>query len=650
VSTTRGSAAAGELDIAGRVTRGTGTVVLGFLGALLVSRAVDAVDHGDFWYMLFAVALFVLPAWFASGVARDRWTRWRWWLLGAQAVLTYVPFAVFGNGWVGGISGLLGGLVLLTVAAPARWWLFGALMAVEELLWLGVVGVPYEPAVHAAVWLLIAFADNGLALFGLTWLAELVRQVDSTRDELADAAITRQRLAVAERLRSMIGQRIETVTERAKGTLRALSANDEDDARAEIRAAAVISREMLAEARAIAADQHDQLEPDADPQARHVIIAPRLAKGVLLAVLLVFALQNLLNVAVPTGGEPYPPVAWVVAIGAAASITLLQLRHSGVRHGGAPPPWWQWTFAAQAVLTYVQYPFVQGVGLIFVAFLAGSALLLIPGWPRWPTAAVIVTSMPVLVLAPSATAMTPALVRWTVYATATTLAFGLLVYGLSRLTGLAMRLAALREELAELAAVREQLRLARDAHDLLGLGLSAITLKADLVGALIGRDNQKVRHELDELLWLCLKAGNDARLVAEESLRLTFVSELGLAYDILTSSGITVRLPDRPPPTPEEVDKEVDVALATVVREAVTNILRHSAARLCTIALTDDTAGLRLSVRNDGVLGDVPGDGAIGHGLANLRSRVEDVSGRFTARSTSGEFELLAEFPYRNRD
>jgi len=623
--------------------------VLAFLGALLVGRAVDAVDHGDFWYILFVVALFVLPTWFASGVARDRWTRWRWWLLGVQAALTYVPFAVFGNGWVGGISGLLGGLVLLTLAAPASWWLFGGLMVVEELLWVTVVGVPYEPAGHAAVWLLIAFADNGLALFGLTWLAELVRQVDSTRNELADAAITRQRLAVAERLRSMIGQRIETVTERAKSTLRALP-HDEPDARAEIGAAAIIAREMLAEARAIAADQQDQVAPEPDPQARGVVLAPRLAKNVLLAVLLLFALQSILNIAVPTGDDPYPPVAWVVAFVAAAAIIGLQLRHSGIRHGGAPPPWWQWTFAAQAVLTYVQYPFVQGVGLIFVAFLAGSALLLVPGWPRWPLFGVIVASMPVLVLAPSTTAMTPVLVRWTVYATATMLAFGLLVYGLSRLTGLAMRLAALREELAELAAVREKLRLARDAHDLLGLGLSAITLKADLVGALIGRDNEKVRHELDELLWLCLKAGNDARLVAEESLRLTFVSELGLAYDILTSSGITVRLPDRPPPTSEEIDKEVDVALATVVREAVTNILRHSAARLCTIALTDDGGGLRLSVRNDGVLGDVPGDGAVGNGLANLRSRVEDVAGRFTARRTSGEFELLAEFPLRTRD
>lgn len=645
----RRSAAAGELDVVSRGMRGTGAVVLGFLGALLVGRAVDAVDHGDLWYVLFVLAVFVLPAWFASGLARDLWSRRRWWLLGVQAVLTFVPFAVFGNGWVGGLSGLLGGLVLLTVSAPASWVLFGALMAVEEVLWLGVVGPPYTPAIHAAFWLLITFADNGLALFGLTWLAELVRQVDATRDELAVAAITRQRLSVAERLRSMIGERIQSVTVRAKATQRLLSSNPEE-ARAEIVAAGVTAREMLAEARAIAADQHDQIAAKRDPQASSVVLAPRLAKGVLLAVLVLFALLNLLNVAVPGGGAAEPPVALAVAAVVGIGVIGLQLRHSGGRHGGARPPYWQWTFAAQAVLTYAQYPFALGVGLIFVAFLAGSALLLFEGWWRWVWFGAIVASMPLLVLAPGGAPVTAVLVRWTLYATATTAAFGLLVYGLSRLTGLAVRLAALREELAELAAVREQLRLARDAHDLLGLGLSAVTLKTDLIGALIGRDDVKVRHELDELLWLCLKAGNDARLVAEESLRLTFVSELGLAYDILTSSGITVRLPDRPAPTAEEVDKEVDVVLATVVREAVTNILRHSAAQQCTIALIDGDV-LRLSIRNDGVADDVPVGTVLGHGLVNLRARVEDVAGNFTARrKDGGEFELLAEFPYRTVD
>lgn len=621
----------------GRGMRGTRALVLGFLAALLAARTVDAVDHGELWYMLFVVAAFVLPAWFASGVARELWTRLRWWLLGAQAVLTYVPFAVFGNGWVGGISGLFAGLVLLTVPAPRSWALFGGLVVLEEALWLFGVGLPYEPGAHAAVWLLIAFADNGLALFGLTWLAELVRQEDATRDELAIAAIARQRLAVAERLRSMIGERIQVVSSRAKAALSAL-ATDQDGARAEIRAAGVTAREMLAEARAIAAGRHDLIGPR-EPREHGVVLAPRVAKGVLLAVLVLFAAQNLLNVVLP-GGDPHPPLVLVGALAISVAITALQLRHSAAYHRR---PGWRLTFGAQAVLTYVQFPFLGAVGLIFVAFLAGSTLLLVAGWWRWLWFGVVVASMPALVLLAGDTAVTP---RWTAYATATTTAFGLLVYGLSRLAELALRLAELREELAEYAAVRERLRLARDTHDLLGLSLSAVALKTDLAAALIGRDEARARHELDELLRLCLTAGNDARLVAEESLRLSFVTELGLAFDILTSTGITVRLPDRPPPSQHEVDKEIDVVLATVVREAVTNIIRHSAAQLCTIALADVDGKLCLRIRNDGVADDLD-QADPGQGLTNLRARVEAVDGRFTAQRVVGEFELFVEFPYR---
>ncbi len=639
--------ASGLPDGAERVTRGTGAVVLGFLAALLAGRALDAWDTGELWYMLFVVALFALPAWFASGFARDHWTRWRWWWLGVQAVLTYVPFAIFGNVWVGGMSGLLAGLVLLTVSSPASWMLFGLLLVFEEVLWVTVVGLPYTPEVHAALWLVITFADNALALFGLTWLAELVRQADATRDELAVAAVTRQRLAVAERLRSMIGERIQLVAQRAKSAQQALPGNPEG-AHAEILAAGVTAREMIAEARAMASDHHDWAAPAREPQTDVVLLAPRLAKGVLLAVMMLFAALNLLNVVVP-GGEGFPPAVIVITSVFAASIVALQLRHSGPR---PRQPGWQWTFALQAVLTYAHYPFVRGEGLIFIAFLAGSALLLFMGWWRWVWFCVIAASFPVLaLLAPAAAApVTPVLLRWTGYATAIMVAFGLLVYGLSRLAGLAVRLAALRVELAELAAVRERLRLARDTHDLLGLGLSAVALKTDLVAALIGKDNARVRHELDELLWLCLKAGNDARLVAEESLRLSLATELGLAYDILTSSGIVVRLPDRPPPTATEVDKEVDAVLATVVREAVTNILRHSAARFCTIALADDGGMLRLRISNDGVAEDVGREAREhGNGLTNLRARVEAVDGRFTAHRTVGEFELLAELPYQAR-
>jgi DNA-binding CsgD family transcriptional regulator len=69
-----------------------------------------------------------------------------------------------GSGWVGGVSGLLAGLVLLTV------------------------GLPYEPAANSTIWVLIAFTDVALALFGLTRLAEVLRRYAQGADPREIAA------------------------------------------------------------------------------------------------------------------------------------------------------------------------------------------------------------------------------------------------------------------------------------------------------------------------------------------------------------------------------------------------------------------------------------------------------------------------------
>jgi hypothetical protein len=78
-----------------------------------------------------AAAMFALPLLYTVPRGRSLWARHRNWLLAAQALLTYLPFAAFRGGWIAGLSGLLGGLLLLTEAAPVSLLLFGATLAVE---------------------------------------------------------------------------------------------------------------------------------------------------------------------------------------------------------------------------------------------------------------------------------------------------------------------------------------------------------------------------------------------------------------------------------------------------------------------------------------------------------------------------------------
>jgi two-component system, NarL family, sensor histidine kinase DesK len=224
---------------------------------------------------------------------------------------------------------------------------------------------------------------------------------------------------------------------------------------------------------------------------------------------------------------------------------------------------------------------------------------------------------------------------------AITAAVGLVVYGLARLAALAAQLEAMKGELARVAVVRERLRIVRDVHDLLGLGLSAIALKADLISQLIGRDPTRAAAEIGELRRICASARADILQVTADGQRLSLAAELTAARQILTSAGIQVHadIPKVP------LLATTDHVLATVMREAVTNVLRHSAAKTCTIEVTAGADLLRLRVSNDGLPEGTAVGSQAGSGLANLTARTHAVGGQLTSSQADGKFELVAEVP-----
>jgi two-component system sensor histidine kinase DesK len=206
------------------------------------------------------------------------------------------------------------------------------------------------------------------------------------------------------------------------------------------------------------------------------------------------------------------------------------------------------------------------------------------------------------------------------------------VYGLTRLAQLAVQLEELRGELARQAVAGERLRVARDTHDLLGLGLSAIAMKADLIGKLISRDDARAGEETAELARICAAARADVRLVAGESRDLPLDAELAAAREILASAGISVRLSVSADPPAGTA-----AVLVPVIREGVTNILKHASATYCTVELT---AG-HLLISNDG--SDDADGGPPGQGLRNIAARLEAAGGRLTATREGGTFSLSAE-------
>lgn len=619
---------------------------------LAVAEAGYGASNSGAGGALIIVAMVVLPLLYVLPATRPLWLRHRYPLLAVQAALTCLPFALFGQGAVPGPSGWLAGLVLLTVPWPASWLVSAALAAADLAVRVAVVGLPFAgtPAAPAlGVWAVIAFVLDALILFGLARLADLIAAVHAARDELAEAAVTAERLRAADSLRAAVGDRLSAAAGRAAAALQTI-ARSQPQAREHLAGTAAAARQALDDVREVTASYRDAARPDAVPAQAGVTLAPRLAQAVLVTVLCGLAVQYVNDVAenlidLPGGSFSVPVIAWTAAN--AVALVALQLRHSWPSRGARRPRGWQVTLGLQVLLTYAMVPVTGWRPLVACGFLAGSALLLLPApWGRIAFAAVI-ASVPVFwTVTSSHLGSTPlAGAGAEIYLTLLFVVLGLLVYGLTRLAWLAVQLEDLRAELAREAVLGERLRVARDTHDLLGLGLAAIAMKADLIGRLIDRGDARVGREVAELARICATARADMRLVTGEARDLPLDAELAAARDVLASAGIDVQA---------SVAKDLAsgaaaAVLVPVVREAVTNVLKHSSASCCVLEMTAGDGLLRLLISNDGSndAGSAPlaAAGRTGSGLGNLAARVEAAGGRLSAQRNGGEFSLAAEIP-----
>jgi two-component system, NarL family, sensor histidine kinase DesK len=644
---TTSSRAAGADGLPGdpAIRRAT-TLVAIVLCLLAVSDASYATTNDGAGEAAMVLAMLVLPLLYVVPRTRPLWLRHRYMLLAAQAALTGLPFVLFGSNWIPGPSGWLTGLVLLTIPPSVSWPLAAALTVIEETVRLYGVGLPFHPGAASAVWIVVAFALNALTLFGLARLADLIAAVHAARDELAAAALNAERLRAADSLRAAVGDHLTAAAGLATAALRAIDRNS-GQAREHVMQTAAAARQALAQVRDVAAKYRDAARPEAAPVRAPVTLAPRLAQGVLVAVVCAMAIQDVMDVAynindVPTGNYDATIVRWTIVN--AVAIAALQLRHSWPSRGASRPRGWPLTLGLQAVLTYAMVPVTGWWPLVMGGFLAGSALLLCPAPLNRIAFAAVIASVPVVwVIEPQPQLNTPQ--EWLggmFFLTGANLVFGLLVYGLSRLAWMAVQLDDLRGSLARKAVLGERLRVARDTHDLLGLGLSAIAMKADLIGRLMDRDDDRAGEQIAELARICATARADMRLVTSEARDLPLEAELAAARDVLESAGIDVRARLCASP-----GSEGGSVLVPVVREAVTNVLKHSSASYCVLEMTADEGLLRLLIGNDGVGGDAPlaEVGRTGSGLGNLAARVEAAGGRLAAGLDTSGFRLVAEIP-----
>ncbi|GAB2851482.1 sensor histidine kinase [Lentzea nigeriaca] len=192
----------------------------------------------------------------------------------------------------------------------------------------------------------------------------------------------------------------------------------------------------------------------------------------------------------------------------------------------------------------------------------------------------------------------------------------LLVHAFSRTATANQQLREAQAEVARLASEAERNRIARDLHDLLGHSLTAITVKSALARRL---EPAAARAEMESVEQLARQALSDVRAAVSGYQDVTLAGELARGRELLRAAGVAADLPtavDAVPPRRQEL-------FGWVVREGVTNVVRHARAGRCTVELTAST----VEVRDDGV----GGPAGAGSGLDGLRARVAAAGGVLTA-------------------
>ena len=193
------------------------------------------------------------------------------------------------------------------------------------------------------------------------------------------------------------------------------------------------------------------------------------------------------------------------------------------------------------------------------------------------------------------------------------------------------------EEVHRLARLAERERIGRDLHDLLGHTLSLIAIKSELAAKLMDRDRAAAGREVTEVMNIARDALRQVRTAVTGIRSAAFEGEMASARAMLDTAGVMLKYERDGTVLPPEVE----TTLAMIVREAVTNIQRHSCAGAASIQVLLDEGGAEravlLQVSDDGRGGIT----APGNGLAGIRERVQSLGGKLEIESPRGGGTVL---------
>lgn len=216
-------------------------------------------------------------------------------------------------------------------------------------------------------------------------------------------------------------------------------------------------------------------------------------------------------------------------------------------------------------------------------------------------------------------------------------------------------LARTRDDVARLAVVAERGEIARDLHDTLAQSLQVIIVNAEAAEAALDRSDgpateavrrigREARRALDGARQTVsgLREDGRARSPVPPTGGDQGFHELEGLIDTMRSTGLEIRFDVDP--TVHELPSQVDTTVFRMVQEALTNVVKHSAARSVEVAVRQRPHELVVEISDDGApVGHPAGPG--GYGIVGMRERVATLGGTFQAGPTADGFRVRAALP-----
>lgn len=190
------------------------------------------------------------------------------------------------------------------------------------------------------------------------------------------------------------------------------------------------------------------------------------------------------------------------------------------------------------------------------------------------------------------------------------------------------------QRIAELVKQEERQRIARDLHDTLGQKLSLIGLKSDLARRLVYKDPEASRSEMKDVQQTARTALNEVRTMVSQMRGIRLEEEIIRVKQILQAAEISLIVENDI--NHLSISIFLENLLSMCMKEAVTNVVKHSKATFCQIKFEQSANEVCIIIKDDGI--GIPDQYYFskGSGLLGIKERLEFVNGSLDVKTIDG--------------